>query len=46
MCLYGPSLTLLVSGGRLILGTWQAVYFCEFDGPRRRTVYVSAVSGS
>lgn len=41
-CLFGPSLTLLVSGGRPVLGTWQAVYFCEFDGPRRRTVHVAA----
>ncbi len=31
--LFGPQLTLLVSGGRLLLGTWQGVYFCEFDGP-------------
>jgi len=41
-CLFGPSLVLLVSGGRPVLGTWQAVYFCEFDGPRRRKVYVRA----
>ena len=41
-CLYGPSLTLVVSGGQPVLGTWQAVYFCEFDGPRHRTVYVTA----
>ena len=41
-CLFGPSLVLLVSGGRPVLGTWQAVYFCEFDGPRRRKVQVKA----
>ena len=41
-CLFGPSVTLVVKGGRPMLGTWQAVYFCEFDGPRRRTVYVTA----
>jgi secondary thiamine-phosphate synthase enzyme len=41
-CLFGPSLTLIVSGGRPVLGTWQAVYFCEFDGPRRRKVHVTA----
>ena len=40
--LFGPSLTLIVAGGRPVLGTWQAVYFCEFDGPRRRTVHVAA----
>jgi len=41
-CLFGPSLSLVVSGGRPVLGTWQAVYFCEFDGPRQRSVYVAA----
>ncbi len=34
----GASETVLVTGGRLALGPWQGVYFCEFDGPRRRTV--------
>lgn len=34
--LVGASLTLPVSQGRLVLGTWQGVYFCEFDGPRSR----------
>jgi secondary thiamine-phosphate synthase enzyme len=37
----GPSETLLVQGGRLSLGTWQGVFFCEFDGPRTRRVIVS-----
>jgi len=41
-CLFGPSLMLIVSGGRPVLGTWQAVYFCEFDGPRTRKVHVKA----
>ena len=40
-CLVGPSLTLIVSGGRPVLGTWQAIYFCEFDGPRQRKVHVT-----
>lgn len=40
--LFGPSLVLIVSGGRPVLGTWQAVYFCEGDGPRRRKVHVAA----
>ena len=40
-CLFGPSLTVLVSGGRPVLGNWQAIYFCEFDGPRTRQVHVS-----
>ncbi len=38
--LFGPSLTVLVSGGRLVLGTWQGIFFCEFDGPRERRVAV------
>lgn len=36
--LIGPGLTLVVSGGRLQLGRWQRVFFCEFDGPRTRRV--------
>jgi secondary thiamine-phosphate synthase enzyme len=40
-CLVGPSVTLIVSSGQPVLGTWQAVYFCEFDGPRRRKVHVA-----
>jgi secondary thiamine-phosphate synthase enzyme len=43
--LFGPSLTLVISGGRLVLGTWQAVYFCEFDGPRERSVVIKCVEG-
>lgn len=39
--LYGPSLMLIVSGGKPVLGTWQGIYFCEFDGPRRRKVHVA-----
>ncbi len=38
--LFGPSLTLIVTGGRPLLGTWQSVYFCEFDGPRHRRFFV------
>jgi secondary thiamine-phosphate synthase enzyme len=38
--LMGPSQLVPVTGGRLELGTWQKIYFCEFDGPRRRTVLV------
>jgi secondary thiamine-phosphate synthase enzyme len=40
-CLVGPSVTLIISDGRPVLGTWQAIYFCEFDGPRRRKVHVT-----
>jgi secondary thiamine-phosphate synthase enzyme len=42
--LFGPSLTLLVSESRLVLGTWQSVYFCEFDGPRERRYYVKVTA--
>lgn len=42
--LIGPSKTLLVDGGRLLMGQWQGVYFCEFDGPRRRDVKVKIVA--
>ena len=38
--LVGPSLTLIVSGGRLLLGTWQGIWFNEYDGPRTRKVHV------
>jgi secondary thiamine-phosphate synthase enzyme len=38
--LVGPQLTVLVSRGRLLLGTWQGIFFCEFDGPRTRRVHV------
>ncbi len=36
----GASCRVFVEGGQLRLGTWQAIYFCEFDGPRARTVWV------
>ena len=38
--LVGPSLTLIVAGGRIQLGTWQGVYLCEWDGPRTRKIWV------
>ena len=38
--LVGSSATVIVDDGDLVLGRWQGVYFCEFDGPRRRTVQV------
>ncbi len=40
----GFSETALVENGALVLGTWQCVYFCEFDGPRNRTVYVQVIA--
>lgn len=41
----GASQTLIIDNGRLILGTWQDVYFCEFDGPRSRNFYVKIMEG-
>jgi len=38
--LMGSSVTVLIEKGRLVLGTWQKIFFCEFDGPRTRRVYV------
>ncbi len=40
--LMGSSVRVPVEGGRLRLGTWQGVFFCEFDGPRRRSIWVAA----
>jgi secondary thiamine-phosphate synthase enzyme len=39
----GSTAQLIVDGGRLNLGTWQGIYFCEFDGPRRRSVQVQVL---
>ena len=36
----GSSVTVIIDNGQLLLGTWQGIYFCEFDGPRQRTFYV------
>lgn len=36
----GASETILIADGRPLLGTWQGIYFCEFDGPRHRTCYI------
>ncbi len=41
--LMGPQLTLMVSSGRLVLGTWQGIYLCEFDGPRSRRLHLKVV---
>lgn len=43
--LVGSSQTLAVENGDLVLGTWQGVFFCEFDGPRRRSVAVRVLAG-
>ncbi len=43
-CLVGSSVTLIIEGGRLRLGTWQGIFFCEFDGPRTRQAWVQVLS--
>jgi secondary thiamine-phosphate synthase enzyme len=41
--LMGPQVVIPLDGGRLALGTWQGIFFCEFDGPRERTVLVTTL---
>jgi secondary thiamine-phosphate synthase enzyme len=43
--LMGAHLTVLVDNGRLLLGTWQGIYLCEFDGPRTRKVHIKITAG-
>jgi secondary thiamine-phosphate synthase enzyme len=43
--LVGSSATLVVEGGDLVLGTWQGVFLCEFDGPRTRKVMLKVLKG-
>lgn len=41
--LFGCSQTVIIEKGRLVLGTWQGIFFCEFDGPRSRKVFVKVI---
>ena len=41
----GSSSTIIIENGKLKLGTWQGIYFCEFDGPRTRKMYVKVIEG-
>ena len=41
--LMSPQVLVPVDGGRLALGTWQGIFFCEFDGPRERSVFVTTL---
>ncbi|MFY9535136.1 MAG: secondary thiamine-phosphate synthase enzyme YjbQ [Bacillota bacterium] len=41
----GSSVTVIIENGRLLLGRWQGIYFCEFDGPRTRSCYVKVIPG-
>jgi len=43
--LIGSSVTVILENGRLLLGTWQRIFFCEFDGPRSRRVEVRVCGG-
>ncbi|HEV3049562.1 MAG TPA: secondary thiamine-phosphate synthase enzyme YjbQ [Longimicrobium sp.] len=43
---FGPSLTVIVSEGQLVLGTWQGIYLCEFDGPRERRIAVQLLAAA
>ncbi|HEX3029600.1 MAG TPA: secondary thiamine-phosphate synthase enzyme YjbQ [Clostridia bacterium] len=42
--LFGFSEQIIIEDGRLVLGTWQGIYFCEFDGPRTRKVHIKIIS--
>jgi len=42
--LVGASETVLIENGRLVLGTWQSIFFCEFDGPRTRRVLIKVIA--
>ncbi|MDO8805034.1 MAG: secondary thiamine-phosphate synthase enzyme YjbQ [Elusimicrobiota bacterium] len=41
--LVGPSLTVFVEDGALLLGTWQGIYLCEYDGPRTREIWTKLI---
>ncbi len=41
--LMGNIATVIVNDGKLVLGTWQSLFFCEFDGPRRRTIVIKVM---
>jgi secondary thiamine-phosphate synthase enzyme len=41
----GSALYLIIENGNLVLGTWQGIFFCEFDGPRQRKVHVKVIPG-
>ena len=43
--LFGPSRSIIIQGGDLLLGTWQGIMFCEFDGPRNRRVLIKVIEG-
>jgi secondary thiamine-phosphate synthase enzyme len=44
--MFGSSVTVIVQDGRLQLGTWQKIWFCEFDGPRQRRLWIRPLSAT
>jgi secondary thiamine-phosphate synthase enzyme len=44
--LFNAGAEFIIDGGKLLLGQWQAIYFCEFDGPRKRSVYIKVLGGA
>jgi secondary thiamine-phosphate synthase enzyme len=44
--LFGSGVTVIVEGGEIVLGRWQVIYLCEFDGPRTRTVHVKWIGST
>ncbi len=43
--LTGPSVTVIIEKGKILLGTWQSIFFAEYDGPRTRKVFIKLVKG-
>ena len=43
--LTGNSSTIIVEGGKLLLGTWERIFLCEFDGPRTRKIHINVITG-
>ena len=44
--LTGPSVTIIIDKGKLLLGTWQGIYFCEYDGPRTRNFHIKILGSA
>ena len=43
-CLVGSSENIIIEDGKLVLGTWQSIFLCDFDGPRTRKVYIKILN--
>jgi len=44
--LFSPSLSVIVENKNIMLGTWQGIYFCEFDGPRNRKIWIKFIKNN